>query len=171
MSEPVFVSVPPRRGFWQRLVVDPILRQLTQGVTPRQVTLTLSIGTVCALFPFLGFTWLVNLIVGIALRLNQPILQTLNQLLTPVHIPMIVVYIRAGEWIWGADETAFSVTEMVRNFTELTISEFLAKFGWAGAHAFTAWIVTAPLLFVLVYLPLRPIITRFARVRLDPEPS
>ncbi len=156
----------PRRGFWQRRLVDPILRQLTQGVTPARISFTLAVSTVCSLFPFLGFTWLLNLGAGIALKLNQPIMQTLNQLLTPIHLPMIVVYVRLGEWIWQADEQAFSVVELVQNFADLSLGEFLQKFGWAGVHAFTAWCLTAPLLFLIVYFPLRPIINRLARVRL-----
>src|SRR5690606_19188908 len=103
------VSPPPplapvRRGFLRTRLVEPVLRQLTQGVSPRMVAFTLAIGTTCSLFPFLGFTWLLNLGAGLALRLNQPILQTLNQLMTPVHLPMILVYVRLGERIWGTEE-------------------------------------------------------------------
>ena len=166
MSSPPPAPAAPPHGFWQRRVVQPIVRQLTQGVSPRQITFTLAIGTVCGLFPFLGLTWLVNLIVGILLRLNQPILQTLNQLLTPLHLLMIVAYIRVGEWMWGAQETAFSITELVQDFAQLSIGEFLTKFGWAGVHAFSAWVVSAPLVFCLVYLLLRPVIARLARLRL-----
>ncbi|MEJ6604105.1 MAG: DUF2062 domain-containing protein [Verrucomicrobiia bacterium] len=155
----------PRRGFWQRRLVDPIARQLTQGVTPGKITFTLSLGTVCSMFPFLGFTWLLNLSVGLPLRLNQPIMQTLNQLLTPVHLVMILVYVRVGEWIWGASEHRFSVIEMVQSFTELSVAEFLSRFGWAGIHAFTAWSLTGPLLFGALYLILKPIISRLAAHR------
>ncbi len=154
------------RGFWQRRLVDPVVRQLTQGVTPARISFTLAVSTVCSLFPFLGFTWLTNLIAGMALRLNQPIMQTLNQLLTPIHLPMIVVYVKMGEWIWGTKGEPFSVVEMLRNFADLSLAEFLHKFGWAGVHAFTSWALTAPLLFLVTYLPLRPLINRLARLRL-----
>ena len=161
-SDPASALEAPPRGFWQRRLVDPIARQLTQGVTPAKISFTLAVSSVCSLFPFLGFTWLLNLVVGLPLRLNQPIMQTLNQLMTPVHLPMIVVYVKAGEWIWGAREQSFSVVDLVQNFAELSLGEFLQKFGWAGVHAFTAWILTAPLVFALVYFPLRPVIRRLA---------
>lgn len=169
MSEVSQSSVGDRtapRGFWQRRLIDPITRQLTQGVTPRKITFTLSLGTVCSLFPFLGLTSLLNLLVGLALKLNQPILQTLNQLLTPVHLAAIFLYVRLGEWIWHAEEHRFSVAELVQSFADLPFTEFLAKFGWMGVHAFTAWALTAPLLFFAVYAPLRPIIDRLAQVKL-----
>ncbi len=159
---PVAQPNPAKSGFWHRRLESPILRQLTQGVTARKVSFTLAVGSVCSLFPFLGFTWLLNLVVGISLKLNQPMLQTLNQLLTPVHLPMIFVYVRVGEWIWGADESFFSVTELVQNFAELSFAEFLQKFGWAGVHAFTAWSLSIPLVFALVYYPLQPVIAKLA---------
>ena len=162
----------PKRGFWQRRIVDPIKQQLIQGVTPQRVTFTLGIGTVCSLFPFLGLTSLLNLGVGIALRLNQPILQVFNQLLGPIQLVLILVYVRMGELIWGATEHQFSITEMVTSVAELSLVEFLQTFGWAGIHALTAWILTAPLLFALVYFPLRPVIIRLGQLKTaNPEVS
>lgn len=162
---------PVPQSFWQRRLVGPIKQQLTQGVTPRKIAATLGVGTVCSLFPFLGFTSLLNLGVGIVWRLNQPILQVLNQLLGPVQLIMILVYVKGGEIVWGATGDPFSVTEMLTSFAELSLLEFLAKFGWAGVHAFTAWILTAPLLFAVVTFSLRPVITRLARLRPVPVTS
>ena len=156
---------PSKAGFWERRVVAPIKQQLTQGVSPQRVTFTLGIGSVCSLFPFLGFTSLLNLGVGLAMRLNQPILQILNQLLGPVQLVMILIYVRGGEFIWGTQGQPFSVTEMISSFADLPLMEFLQTFGWAGIHAFTAWALTAPLLFALVYFPLRPVIQRLAQLR------
>ena len=155
----------PKPSFWQRRLIDPIKKQLTQGVTPKKISATLGVGAVCGVFPFFGFTSLLNLGVGIALRLNQPILQVLNQLLGPVQLVMILVYVKGGEFIWQTTGTPFSVREMLTSFAELSLAEFLTKFGWAGVHAFTAWILTAPLLFAAVYFPLRPAIERLAQLR------
>jgi uncharacterized protein (DUF2062 family) len=49
-------GAPSRSSFWQRRIVAPIKAQLTQGVTPDRLALTLGVGTACSLFPFLGFT-------------------------------------------------------------------------------------------------------------------
>ena len=148
-------------------LLEPLRRQLVQGVTPRKLAATLAVGTVCSLFPFLGFTALLNLGVGLALRLNQPVLQTLNQLLGPLQLALILVYVRAGEAIWGASGQPFTVGEMLAAFRDSSVTEFLARFGWAGIHAFTAWLITAPLLAAAVYLPSRPLLRR-AAARLSP---
>jgi uncharacterized protein (DUF2062 family) len=162
------VSAPatPAVSFWQRRVVAPLLAQLTQGITPNRIAATLAVGTACSLFPFLGFTSLLNLAVGAALRLNQPILQILNQLLGPVQLVLILLYVRLGEWFWGTSASALRVSDIVQTFRDASLGEFLQRFGWAGIHAFTAWLVTAPLLVLVLYYALRPVMQQFASKRL-----
>jgi uncharacterized protein (DUF2062 family) len=148
--------------FWQRRVRGPLVVLFTHGITPDRVALAFGVGGVCSLFPFLGLTSLLNLGVGLWLRLNQPLLQTLNQVLGPVQLVMIVLYVRLGEWLWRAPDGHFTVTAMLRVLREASFAEFLQRFGWAGVHAFTAWAVTSPLLFVVVYVGSRPALRRLA---------
>ncbi len=155
----------PAASFWRRRLVDPVLAQLTQGVTPDKIASTLAVGTACSLFPFFGFTSLLNLGVGLGLRMNQPILQTLNQVLGPVQVVLILIYVRLGETVWRAPGGHFTLGEMLQTFRDASVGDFLARFGWAGLHAFTAWLLTAPLLVAAIYFPLRPIL-RHAAARL-----
>jgi uncharacterized protein (DUF2062 family) len=136
--------------------------QLTQGVTPDRLALTLAIGTACSLLPFLGFTTLLNLFVGLWLRLNQPILQTVNYLLTAVQLSLILVYVRLGEFIWRAEPVPLSISTLVSAFRDDPWS-FLERFGLTGVHAATAWLLTSPLLVAAIYFPVRPLLRRFAR--------
>lgn len=158
-------AAPP--GFWRRRFVQPVLNQLTQGVTPDRIAATLATGTVCSLLPFLGFTTLLNLGVGLALRMNQPILQALNQLLGPLQLALILVYVRGGELLWGHTGEGFTVGEMIREFRDRSFLEFLQQFGWAGIHAATAWAITSPLVAVALYFASRPLLRR-AAARLSP---
>ena len=149
-------------SFWQRRVRGPVVALFTQGVTPDKIALTFGVGSACSLLPFLGFTSLLNLGVGLCLRLNQPLLQTLNQILGPLQLVMILVYVRFGEWIWRAQDGRFTIGEMIQVFRQASLSEFLHRFGWAGIHAFTAWAITSPLLIFAVYHLLRPALRRLA---------
>lgn len=165
-SVSTYVSLGTRRknapGFWRRRIVDPIVALLRQGTSPEALARTMAVGTTCALFPFLGTTSALNLVMGWLLKMNQPILQTLNQLLGPVQLVMILVYVRIGESIWQDSVHRFSVTEMIEAFRDVSFSEFLSQFGWAGIHAFTAWALTAPVFLVAVYFPLRPLMHKLA---------
>lgn len=162
-APPATPAPAPAPGFWRRRVVAPLLAQLTQGVTPDKLAFTLGVGTACSLFPFLGFTSLLNLGVGLALRMNQPILQALNQLLGPVQLALILVYVRGGELVWGAGASQFTLAEMLRIFREASFGEFLARFGWAGVYAFTAWALTAPVVVAVLTFAVRPALRRLAK--------
>ena len=153
-------AATPQPGFWRRRLRAPLVAQLTQGVTPDKLAATLAVGTACALLPFLGLTALLTLGVGLALRMNQPILQTLNQLLGPLQLVMILGYVRAGEWLWRAHENRFSIADMLRTFRDNSFGEFLQRFGWAGLHAATAWLLSAPIIIATLYFTLRPILRR-----------
>lgn len=147
---------------WRRRLRDRLRALLTEGMSPDRLSWALAVGTACSLFPFLGFTALLNLVAGWWLRLNQPLLQTLNHLLGPLQIVLIVPYVRVGEWLWGRENGPFAVGEMLRVFREASVGEFLERFAWAGVHALTAWAATAPLLIAIVYHGLRPMLRRQA---------
>ncbi len=162
-TSPINNALGESRGFWRRRLVDPLRKQLTRGVTPDRLAFTLGIGTACSLLPFLGLTSLLNLGAGIALRLNHPILQTLNQLLGVVQLALILVYVRLGEAIWGSDTAGFTITEVIRVFREESLARFFQQFGWAGVHALTAWLLTTPLLVAIIYASVRPVLQRLSR--------
>jgi uncharacterized protein (DUF2062 family) len=149
-------------SFWQRRVRTPLVALFTQGITPDKIAQTFAVGSACSLFPFVGFTSLLNLGAGLWLRLNQPLLQTLNQVLGPLQLLLILPYVRLGEWLWHAQDERFTIREMLQVFRDASMGEFLQRFGWAGIHAFTAWALTSPLLAIAVYHLLRPALHRLA---------
>jgi uncharacterized protein (DUF2062 family) len=156
---------PAPRSFWKRRLADPVVGLLSHGVTPDKIAATLAVGTAVSLLPFFGVTTLFNLVVGLKLRMNQPLLQALNYLLTPVHLVMIFVYVRFGETLWGAHDTPFSIRELFSMFHEKPFAEFLQRFGWTGIHAFTAWALSVPVIIPVLYYTLRPLMRKLADLR------
>ena len=153
---------PPAVSFWRRRVVAPITTQLTLGATPDRLAFTVAVGATAAIFPLLGATTAVTLVAGLSLRLNQVVLHTINQLLGPVQLALILVYVRAGEWLWRTPADDFSVADVVRTFHASGRGDFLRRVGWAGVHAVSAWALSAPLVAGAVYLVARPPIARLA---------
>lgn len=160
---------PPaaRRSFWQRRVLDPVVTQLTQGTGPDKIALTFAIGVAGGLFPFLGFTTLLCFLLALAFRLNQPLIHVINQLLWPVHLTMVVVYIKAGAWLYGATALPFDPEEVTRLFLQ-SQREFWARFGLMGLHALTSWLLTVPFIVAGIYFPLRPALRRLNQSRRKP---
>lgn len=154
---------PPRAvSFWRRRVVAPITAQLTLGATPDRLAFTVAIGATAAIFPLLGATTALTLVAGLSMRLNQVVLHTINQLLGPLQLALILVYVRAGEWLWRTPSDDFSVADVVTTFHQRGLGDFLRRFGWAGVHAVSAWALSAPLVVGAVYLVARPPIRRLS---------
>ena len=53
-------------------LLDPLARQLTQGVSPARLALALALGIVLGTLPVLGATTVLCALAGVTLRLNQP---------------------------------------------------------------------------------------------------
>jgi uncharacterized protein (DUF2062 family) len=145
-------------------VVEPIVQQLTQGITPEKIALTLAVGSACALFPILGTTTLLCLIVGIALRLNQPIIQIINGICTPLHLPVILGLIRAGNFLFGHPHTRINIRFMNQLFWDEP-AVFFERFGVIAMHAVVAWLLIAPFWSILVYAVARPVLQELAAMR------
>jgi uncharacterized protein (DUF2062 family) len=163
------VSAPPKRTFWQRRFRDPVVAQLTQGITPNKIALTFAVGSACALFPILGTTTLLCFLAALLLRLNQPIIHLLNQVLWPAHIPVMYVCIRSGERLFRAPPISFDVVRMNELFWSQP-GEFFRQFGATGLHAIIAWCLFAPPFTGFIYLLSAPLLRRLAR-RVTKTPS
>lgn len=147
---------------WQRHVIDPIAAQLTQGITPTKVALTLAVGSALALFPILGTTTLLCIVAGILLGLNQPIIQMVNALCTPFHLPVIYLTVRLGNWLFKVPSEHLGI-RMMNHMLWDDPREFFEKFGMTALHAIAAWAVVAPFWTLLVYVISLPVLREALR--------
>ncbi len=154
---PDTTAAEPARTSWQRHVIDPIAVQLTQGITPEKIALTLAVGSAFALFPILGTTTILCLIVGIILRLNQPIIQIVNALCTPLHLPVIYGMVRLGNILFKVPYSHVGI-RMMNHMLWDDPKEFFEKFGLTAVHAIVAWAAIAPFWMVIVYLLALPVL-------------
>jgi uncharacterized protein (DUF2062 family) len=154
----------PARNLWQRRVTDPIVAQLTQGLTPHKIALTVAIGSSIAMFPLLGTTTILCLLVGIVMKLNQPIIQAVNYACTPIHIPFIVYAFRWGDRLFGARHSGFEFRSMMRLLKAHPL-DFVATYGETALHAIVIWAVLVPLWATTVYYIMLPIMRGVEQVR------
>ena len=150
------------KRFWRERVVSLIVAQFTQGVTAQKMALTIALGITLGLFPIVGATTMLCAIVGVWLRLNQPVIQLVNWLASPLQLMLIVVFVRIGEWMLRAQRVSFSIPELFRKFHE-SPAGFFQEFGLTGLHGIIAWLVIAPFLTALVYFIVLPPLKKLAR--------
>jgi uncharacterized protein (DUF2062 family) len=165
ISTAMSTTQPPSRlkKFWRERVLGLIIAQLTQGVTPQKIALTIALGFNLGIFPILGATTLLSAVAGFCLKLNQPVIQLVNWLVAPLQLTLILVFVRIGEWLVRAPRVSFSVPELIRKFNE-SPGKFFHEFGMTGVHGIIAWLVLAPGVAMLVYLLLLPPLKKLAQL-------
>lgn len=161
----------PSNSVWQRRVRDPIVAQLTQGVTPDKIALTLAIGVACGLFPCLG-TWILCLAAAFAFKLNHPLIQIVNQLLWPIHIPAIPFYLGLGAKIFDRHENLKGIMRILtpgptwsERLDSFLSAEFWGHFGLVFLGGVLVWLVSVPFIVIGIYYPVRSAMRKFAALR------
>ena len=155
-----------RRNLWQRRIADPIVTQLTQGLTPQKIALTIAIGSSIAMFPILGTTTAICVAAGVFMKLNQPIIQAVNYACTPLHLPFIFLSFQWGEKLFGGGDTTFRLRPMMKLLQEHPL-DFVTTYGQTALHACVIWCVLVPFWGVGVYYLALPIVREIERVRLE----
>lgn len=150
---------PEREGFWSRRVMRPIVNQLTQGVSPHKITLTLALGATLGVFPIFGITSLLCLLLGAPLKLNQVILQSANWMVTWVHPLLLIFFVRLGETLMGAEPMVFVPNELVAAF-KASPEAFMKRFGMTGLHGILGWFLVAPLIFGTAWILMKCFLQR-----------
>lgn len=143
--------------WWRRWLVAPVVAQLKVGISPERIAWAISLGVVLGVFPIMGTTTLVCLVAGWLLRLNQPVLHVFSNLVYPLHLLLILVFIRLGERLYGAPRMSFSLPQLLGRFQEDPL-QFARDFGMSAWYGVSAWLLVAPVAALLIKLAVLPIL-------------
>ncbi len=143
------------REFLQRRLVAPLLALLRQAVTPRELALSLALGTTIGLIPVLGVSSALCALAALLLRLNMPAIQLVNYLLTPLQLLLIIPLLRFGERLVGAPPYPVTLESGLALLSQ-GVSNAVQVLAMAIAHATLGWLVLAPLLAIVLYRLLEP---------------
>lgn len=152
--------------FLRRRLLRPVLEQLTQGLSPDAIALTIAVGLAIAVIPVVGTTTILCTVSGIVLRLNQPLIQAINYLSFPLQLAFIVPYLRLGRLLFGGAAVHMSAQELAAFVTSRPGEAFEALWR-VTLQALGAWLLTAPVIVAVVFFVARPVLRSAAR-RLRP---
>ena len=147
------------RGRWKAKIGEPIRAQLTQGLSPEKIALTVAVGLCIAVNPVVGTTTVLCFVAAWALRLNQPVIQAINWSSYALQLLLIFPFIRLGERIFRAPPETRSL-ERARRDGEGRPAEDGRHARRDIGHAFVAWLVAAPLLVAAIYFATLPALRR-----------
>jgi uncharacterized protein (DUF2062 family) len=156
------VSSSPVERFRGRRFRTFIVNQLTQGVSVREITLTLAWGVTLGLFPLFGVTSLLCFAVGYACRLNHVILQSTNWTVAWVHPLLLLLFVRIGERLFGAESMPFVPTELIVEFNA-SPAAFMRRFAVTLLYGVFGWSLLAPIVFGVTYAGMYPILRKVSK--------
>jgi len=166
------IATSPSRlqTFWRQRVIAVLTAQFVQGISPAKIALTIALGLNLGIFPILGATTLLCAVAGFWLKLNQPVIQLVNWIASPLQLMLILVFVRLGEWLLRAPHLPLSIPLLLRKFHDSPLN-FLREFGLTGLHGIIAWLLIAPFLTTLIYGALLPPLRKLAALKPTPTPS
>jgi uncharacterized protein (DUF2062 family) len=156
---PVGVQGPQAgvKGF--PVLLDPIRKQLTQGVTPAALALSMALGLGLGTFPVLGSTTLLCAAAAALLRLNQPAIQLVNYVAYPLQLLLLIPLLRAGAALLGASSGALTLAAL-RDQIGADPWGAIRLYGQATAGAVIVWAVIAIPAMILLARLFRPLVAR-----------
>lgn len=152
--------------FLRRRLVRPVVEQLTQGLSPDAIALTIAIGLAIAVIPVVGTTTILCTTAAIVLRLNQPLIQAINYLSFPLQLAFILPYLKLGRLLFGGPVIRMKAEELAA-FVTARPGEAFEVLWRVTLQAVGAWALTAPLIAGAVFFAVRPVLRGAAR-RLRP---
>lgn len=127
---------------------------LRQGISPRRLALTLSLGFVIGCIPVMGIPTGLCAMVALAFGLNQPAIQAANYAAMPFQLALIVPFMRLGSKLTpsaaaaGLDLSALSHSPL--QLLRHSSTQLLSQFGVLAGQALLAWLLLAiPVALVL----------------------
>jgi len=145
-------EVTKKTSFWKRRLINPLICQIKQGASPKKLAQSISVGAMIGIFPILGTTTTLCGIAAVALRLNHIAVQTVNWLIYPLQILMIIPFLRMGNVIFGFDQFSLSLGEITALF-EADFWGSAKNLGWLALRGVMAWaIVAVPMIMIMTQL-------------------
>jgi uncharacterized protein (DUF2062 family) len=136
-----------------------LVHLFSKSLTPEKIALSIIVGLMLGIIPVLGFTTLLCTGAAAALRLNLPVIQLVNGLVTPVQLALLIPFLRMGEWLFHVRHSAWTVHGIL-TLIHTNLGKALATLGTATLHALVAWAVSGMIVAIVAYMVLVPLLRR-----------
>lgn len=143
--------------FWQ--VIASALRQ---GATPRKLAIACAMGCVISIFPVFGTTTLLCFLVAIAFRLNIVVIQTVNYLLTPIQVVMLIPFMQGGIFLFGLSNVSLEVNDLLFRFKN-DFGTVFQELGGVVLSGIAVWVLVAIPLFFMLFFIFHALLLRWMR--------
>lgn len=147
------------KTFFQTKFISPIIGFLKQGVTPKKLALSISLGVTVGIFPMLGTTTLLCGLIAYRLKLNQPVIQLVNYFIYPLQLILFIIFFKLGGLLFN-EPFNYSLTDIY----DMMTSDFWKTFNllWvSNLKAILVWMIAAPIIGLPVYFSAFSVLKKF----------
>ena len=138
------------------------LNLLKKGISPKKLALCAALGITLGIFPFYGTT-LLCVIAALIFRLNQAAIQVVNYAVYPLWFIMLVPFFKMGEYIFDASPIPFTEPKEIITMFQSDGFYFFQTLGTTIFHAIIAWSLVFPLIAMILYFSLLPLLKKYIR--------
>ena len=135
---------------------------LKQGITPEELALTVSVGSILAVFPVIGTTTILCFVFAVLFRLNHAAIQIVNYAVYPFWFILLLPFYKIGGMLFKSSIANLSVEKIVTLF-QLDKWEFIQILGLATLHAIVAWALICPIIAAILYFLTLPVFRKYSR--------
>jgi len=147
---------------WRKFVLTPIHNQLTRGTSKEKIAFAMAISPVISAFPVLGMTTILTVVFGSIFKLNIPFLLLFKSLFYPMHLALILVFIRIGESWNNAPHIPFSIPQLLEKFKDSPI-QFSKDFGMTALYGIEAWVIITPWFAIPLYFIFHHLLVKYTK--------
>jgi uncharacterized protein (DUF2062 family) len=137
------------KKYFKNKLLLPILDLLRQGMSPEKLSLTVTLGIIIGIMPFLVIGSYILLALAVILRLNIPVIQIVCHAVIVVKVALFVPFLKMGQAIFSVPQLPYDTNEI---FSHLK-TEFWDTFSVAwqvSLSGILAWlIISIPLGYVI----------------------
>ncbi len=144
--------------------LSPVGALISSGESVSKTAWTVALGFAIGLFPVIGVTTIVCVLLAGVLRLKQASIQVGNYAALPLQIILLIPCLRLGERITGAERFVFEPLKLLKSFPNVSETTAHAVV-MAQLHMIEGWAVMAPVAFILAGTTAQALLRRNRDVR------
>ena len=145
---------------WKIKIISTVSNILRQGLSPKKLSMVISLGVAISVFPVLGATTIFCTAVSILFRLNLPAIQLANYAAFPLQIILFFPFLKIGEIVSKVSLDPLSQVHLIATFDEGFIQAIIILFDYLMI-ACLGWVLIIVPIFIILNFSILAILKKY----------
>ena len=137
---------------------------LKEGLTPKQLALSLVVSILVSVFPIFGISTIVLTALAVPMKLNLPIMIAISYIAEPLKVLLIIPFITVGGYLFGAEHSLLSYDAIKASYDEsfwITVKDLSFEL----LCGFVGWALLAVPVGIVLYFVLKIVFVYFDKLK------